>query len=59
MAAIRFNPAMKEYKERKKKEGKKGFLVMNNIKNKILHQVFAVVRSGEMFKLDYKHPMAA
>jgi hypothetical protein len=50
---------MKEYKERKKKEGKKGFLVMNNIKNKILHQVFAVVRSGEMFKLDYKHPMAA
>ncbi len=59
MAAIRFNPAIKEYKERKKKEGKKGFLVMNNIKNKILHQVFAVVRSSEIFKIDYKHPMAA
>lgn len=59
MAAIRFNPAMKEYKERKKKEGKKGFLVMNNIKNKILHQVFAVVRSGKTFKIDYKHLMAA
>jgi transposase len=59
MAAIRFNPAIKEYKEKKKKEGKKGFLVMNNIKNKILHQVFAVVRSREIFKIDYKHPMAA
>lgn len=59
MAAIRFNPAMKEYKERKKKEGKKGFLVMNNIKNKIVHQVFAVVRSGKVFKIDYAHPKAA
>lgn len=59
MAAIRFNPEIKEYKERKKKEGKKGFLVMNNVKNKIVHQIFAVVRSGELFKINYKHHMAA
>lgn len=59
MAAIRFNPAMKEYKERKRKEGKKGLIVMNNIKNKLIHQVFAVVKSGENFKIDYMHPMAA
>lgn len=59
MAAIRFNPEVKEYKQRKKKEGKKGFLVMNNIKNKIVHQVFAVVKSGQNFKLEYKHPKAA
>lgn len=41
-----FNKEMKLYRERKTMEGKHYFLVMNNIANKLLRIVFAVVKSG-------------
>lgn len=59
MTAITWNPTMKEYHRKKKKEGKKGFLVMNNVKNKIVQQIFAVVRSKQKFNPNFLHPKAA
>lgn len=59
MSAIKYNPHIKEYFKKKKKEGKKGFVPMNNVKNKIIQQVWAVIRSGNIFDLNYKHPKAA
>jgi hypothetical protein len=37
MSSIECNERNKEYYKRKKQEGKPGFLVLNNIKNKIVH----------------------
>ncbi len=59
MAAIRFNPQMKEYFDRKKKEGKKGFVAMNNVKNKLIHQMYAVVRTKTPFNPEYVYKRAA
>lgn len=59
MAAIKFNPQIKEYFDRKKKEGKKGFVAMNNVKNKLIQQVYAVVRSKKPFDPEYVHKRAA
>jgi transposase len=59
MSAIKYNPVMKSYFQKKKKEGKKGFVPINNVKNKIIQQVWAIIRSGKVFDLNYKHPKAA
>lgn len=59
MTAIRNCPKIKDYHSRKKKEGKKGFVVMNNIKNKLIQTVFAIVRSGNAFDPDFIHKKVA
>lgn len=59
LSAIRFNPNIKDYYIRKKAEGKKGFIVLNNAKNKLVHQMVAIVRSGVEFDPTYKHPKIA
>jgi transposase len=52
MAALNisnFNKEMKLYRERKTAEGKHFFLVMNNIANKLLRIIFAVIRTGKPY----------
>lgn len=44
ISAIRYDNQIKEYFNRKKAEGKQGTLVLNAIKNKIIHRVFAVIK---------------
>lgn len=55
--AVRFDPEMKEYYERKRSEGKNNWLVLNNVKNKLIHRIFAVVRDGQMYEKQYIHPL--
>lgn len=43
------NKEFKLYKERKMNEGKHYFLVMNNVANKILRTVYAVLKSGNPY----------
>lgn len=52
------NKAFKEYFLRKVAEGKSGRLVLNNISNKVLKIIFAVIRSKKPFIPEYKsvHP---
>ena len=44
MSAVQYNPEMKEYMERKRKEGKHYNCVLNAIKNKLVARAFAVVK---------------
>lgn len=55
--AVRFDPELKEYYQRKRSEGKNNWLVLNNVKNKLIHRIFAVVRDGEMYEKQYIHPL--
>lgn len=50
---------MRAYWDQKKQEGKKGFVILNNIKNKLVHQIFAVVRNKTPFDPCYIHKKAA
>lgn len=59
MSAIKSSPRIKQYHVKKKKEGKKGFVVMNNIKNKLVQTTFSVVRTGIPYNEDFKHKKAA
>jgi transposase len=59
MSAIQHNPKIKSYFDRKKEEGKKGYIVMNNTKNKLVQIVFAVVRSQKVFEEEFIHKLAA
>ena len=59
LTSIKCNEQVKRYYKRKKEEGKPGLLVLNNIKNKIVHQIFAVVRSQVPYDPAYVHHRAA
>lgn len=59
MSAIAFNPFIKKYYNRKKAEGKKGLVVMNNVKNKLIHTMIAVIRSQNPFDPQFQHQILA
>lgn len=48
-SAVQWDPELKLYFERQAAKGKNKWSVINVVKNKLLHRVFAVVRKGEMF----------
>lgn len=49
LSAIKSDPELKAYYERKKQEGKHILLIMNNIKCKITSRAFAVIQRGTPF----------
>ena len=49
LSICQHNREFKLYKERKTMEGKHFFLVMNNVANKILRILFAVIKSGQPY----------
>ena len=55
--SIRHDPELKDYYLRKRNEGKCHWLVLNNVKNKLIHRIFAVVRDGKMYSKQYLHPL--
>jgi len=55
--AIRHDPDIRHYFERKQAEGKKDWLIVNNIRNKLIHRIFAVVRNKQLYQVDYLHPL--
>ena len=44
LTAVRFAPPLKAYYERKVAEGKNKMLVLNNVRNKLVHLIFACVQ---------------
>ena len=48
------NREMKEYAERKRQEGKSNGCIINNIRNKIIHRAFAVIRKQKPFDKNYR-----
>ena len=58
MSAIQNDKEMKQYFERKLLEGKNKMSVINAVRNKLIHRVFAVIRDERMFEDNYKRPCA-
>ena len=44
---------LREYYERKVAEGKNKMVVLNAIRNKLIHRVFACVRDGRKYEENY------
>jgi transposase len=53
MSAIKNDTEIKAYFERKVAEGKNKMSVINAVRNKLIHRVFAVVRDGRCFEDNY------
>jgi len=53
MSAIRFDTELKLYYNRKKAEGKNKMSVINAVRNKLVHRVFAITRDERVFTKDY------
>lgn len=51
--AIRYDPVIKAYYERKVSEGKNPMNVINNARNKLVHRIFSVVKSGKEYDKSY------
>lgn len=54
MTTISKDSQMAQYFQRKVSEGKNKMLVINAIRNKILHRLCAVIKRGTPFQLDYQ-----
>lgn len=52
-SAINFNPEIKAYYRRKIAEGKPSRVVVNNVRNKLIQRVFAVVREGVPYSVNH------
>lgn len=52
-SAVRYNPKLRDYYMRKISQGKHKNLVINNVRNKLIHLMFAVVRTGVEYDENY------
>jgi transposase len=57
MAAITFNEELKAYYQRKVTQGKNKMSVLNAIRNKLIHRIFAVVHRGFPYVKNYLNPI--
>jgi len=51
--AIKYDPLIKAYYERKTQEGKHKMNVLNNVRNKLIHRIFTVVSTGQEYDKNY------
>ena len=52
-SAIRHDMNIRQYYQRKLAEGKDKWLVTNNIRNKLIHRIFAIVRNKQLYQINY------
>ena len=52
MSATRLNNDLRIYYRRKLEEGKNKMSVLNAIRNKIIHRIFAVIKNQTLYKTD-------
>ena len=50
LAAIQYDLEIKTYYNRKVEEGKSKMLVINNVRNKLVHRVCAVIKKQQPYK---------
>jgi transposase len=58
LSAVKYDPELKAYYERKVKEGKNKMSVLNAVKNKLILRVAAVLRENRKFEENYVHKAA-
>ena len=60
ITAIRHNKTLKDYYIRKLQDGKERFLVIKNVRNKLIHTIFGVIKNRKAydpdFAVNYKEP---
>ncbi len=54
LVAIGYNNDMKEYYQRKLKENKNKMSVINAIRNKLVHRIFACVNNNKLYQIKYE-----
>jgi hypothetical protein len=47
---------IRHYYERKQAEGKQECVIINNIRNKLIHRIFALVRNKQLYQVEYIIP---
>lgn len=57
ISSIRFAGELRVFYLRKVNQGKNKMLVLNAIRNKLIHRIFAVVRDGVEYHKNYIHPL--
>jgi len=58
LVAIAHDPEMRRYYERKVEEGKHKLSIINAVRNKIIHRVFACVNQKRPYEKKYQHMLA-
>lgn len=58
MSVIRMEGELQDYYQRKVGEGKNKMLVLNAVRNKLIHRIYAVVKRGEKYNKTYLSPLA-
>jgi transposase len=53
-SAIRHDENLRLYYERKLSEGKEKWLILNNVKNKIVHRVFSIVKNRLPYSVNHQ-----
>jgi transposase len=53
--ALNYDPNIRQYYERKRSEGKDNWLILNNIRNKMIHRIFALVRNRQLYQVEYSN----
>jgi transposase len=56
-SAVLYNPELRQYYERKIKEGKLEQVVINNVRNKLLHRIFAIVQKKQPYQANYNNQL--
>ena len=58
MSAISTNGELRDYYLRKVEEGKNKMAIINAVRNKIIHRIFACVRDQRKYEKNYTHSLA-
>lgn len=58
MSIIKLENDLAKYYQRKVSEGKNKMLVLNNVRNKIIHLIFAVLKSGRKYENNHQNHLA-
>lgn len=53
-SAMQYNPVIKAYAQRLYAKGKHEGIVMNNVKNKVIHIIFKMIQKQTLWKQDYQ-----
>ena len=58
MSAISSDGELRDYYQRKVEEGKNKMAIINAVRNKIIHRIFACVRDRRKYEKNYTHILA-
>ncbi|RYF50642.1 MAG: hypothetical protein EOO39_44095 [Cytophagaceae bacterium] len=58
MSALQVPGELQEYYQRKVAQGKNKMLVINALRNKLIHRVYAVVKQGKKYNKNYTPALA-